>query len=89
MKQATVPGYRIAGKSGTAQIPVSGGYDPDDIIASFVGFGPLPDPQVLILVKLDRPAIDPLLRWGSQTAAPLFQRIAARLFVLLQIPPTE
>ena len=89
MKQATVPGYRVAGKSGTAQIPVSGTYDPNHVIASFVGFGPLPDPQVLILVKLDRPAIDPALRWGSQTAAPLFQRLAARLFVLLHIPPAE
>lgn len=89
MTRATVPGYRIAGKSGTAQIPVSGGYDPNDVIASFVGYGPLPDPQVLILVKLDRPGIDPLVRWGTQTAAPVFQRIAARLFVLLQIPPMQ
>ncbi len=87
MKQATVPGYRIAGKSGTAQIPVSGGYDPNDVIASFVGFGPLPDPQVLIMVKLDRPGIDPALRWGTQTAALVFQRIATRLLVLLHLPP--
>ena len=89
MTQAVVPGYRIAGKSGTAQIPVGGVYDPNHVIASFVGFGPLPDPQVLILVKLDRPGIDPLLRWGTQTAAPVFQRIAARLFVLLHIPPSS
>lgn len=89
MPQAVVPGYRIAGKSGTAQIPGVGGYDSNHVIASFVGFGPLPDPQVLILVKLDRPGIDPLLRWGTQTAAPVFQRIAARLFVLLHIPPTQ
>ncbi len=86
--QAEVPGYRIAGKTGTAQIPTSGGYDPRDVIASFVGFGPLPNPQVLIFVKLDRPDVPPDMRWGSQTAAPLFSRVAQRLFVLLKIPPT-
>ncbi len=86
--QAEVPGYRIAGKTGTAQIPTSGGYDPRDVIASFVGFGPLPNPQVLIFVKLDRPDVPPDMRWGSQTAAPLFRQVAERLFVLLKIPPT-
>ena len=89
LKMAQVPGYRIAGKTGTAQIPVSGGYERDDVITSFLGFGPLPDPQILILVKLDRPQVPMHLRWGTQTAAPVFQRVASRLFVLLGIPPTE
>jgi cell division protein FtsI/penicillin-binding protein 2 len=87
--QAAVPGYRIAGKTGTAQIPGVGGYEPEEVITSFVGFGPLPDPQVLILVKIDRPGIAPELRWGTRTAAPVFQRVAARLFVLLGIPPSH
>jgi cell division protein FtsI/penicillin-binding protein 2 len=86
---AQVPGYRIAGKTGTAQIPVSGGYDPVEVITSFVGFGPLPDPEVLIYVKLERPQVPLHLRWGTQTAAPLFQRVASRLFVLLDIPPAS
>jgi cell division protein FtsI/penicillin-binding protein 2 len=86
---AQVPGYRIAGKTGTAQIPVPGGYDPVEVVTSFVGYGPLPDPEILVLVKLERPQIAQHLRWGTQTAAPLFQRIATRLFVLLDIPPTE
>ncbi len=86
---AQVPGYRIAGKTGTAQIPTTGGYEPEAVIASFVGFGPLPDPEVLILVKLDRPDVPWSMRWGSQTAAPVFQRIASRLFVLLEIPPSN
>lgn len=86
---AQVPGYRIAGKTGTAQIPVSGGYDPVEVITSFIGYGPLPDPEILILVKLERPQVPVHLRWGTQTAAPLFQRVASRLFVLLSIPPTE
>jgi len=87
--QAQVPGYRVAGKTGTAQIPIAGGYDPVDVITSFVGFGPLPDPEVLILVKIDRPQVERNLRWGTQTAAPVFSTVAERLFVLLGIPPTE
>ncbi|MCD6345209.1 MAG: penicillin-binding protein 2 [Anaerolineae bacterium] len=87
MPEAQVPGYRIAGKTGTAQIPGMGGYEQDAVITSFVGFGPLPDPQLLILVKLDRPGVPAAMRWGTQTAAPLFQKVAARLFVLLGIPP--
>lgn len=80
MPQATVPGYRIAGKSGTAQIPVPGGYDPHGTIASFVGYGPVEDPHLLILVRLDRPRSSP---WASQTAALVFQRLATRLFPMV------
>lgn len=82
--QAKVEGYRVAGKTGTAQIPIPGGYDQEGTIASFVGFGPVPDPQLIILVKLDRPKTSP---WGSETAARSFQRLASRLFVVLGIPP--
>jgi len=82
--QARVEGYRVAGKTGTAQIPIPGGYDKEGTITSFVGFGPVPDPQLIILVKLDRPKTSP---WASQTAAPAFRRLAARLFVVLGIPP--
>jgi cell division protein FtsI/penicillin-binding protein 2 len=83
--KARVPGYRMAGKTGTAQIPTPVGYDPRDTIASFVGFGPVEDPQVLILVKLDRPRRSP---WGSEEAAPVFARIAARILPMLGIPPS-
>lgn len=86
MPLAQVPGYRIAGKSGTAQIPIPGGYDPQATIASFVGFGPVEDPQVVVLVRLDRPQASP---WGSQTAAPTFQRVISQIFPLLGIPPGE
>nr|HID13239.1 penicillin-binding protein 2 [Anaerolineae bacterium] len=81
--QAKVEGYRIAGKTGTAQIPIPGGYDEEETIVSFVGFGPVPDPQLILLVKLDRPKTSP---WASETAARAFQRLAARLFVVLGIP---
>ena len=84
--EAQVAGYRVAGKTGTAQIPVPGGYDPQGTIASFVGFGPWPEPQVVILVKLDRPRTSP---WASHTAAPTFQRVMTRLFGMLRIPPQD
>jgi cell division protein FtsI/penicillin-binding protein 2 len=84
--RAQVPGYRIAGKTGTAQIPTPYGYHPHDTIASFVGFAPADDPQFIVLVKLDKPTASP---WGSQTAAPTFRAIAERLFAYMQIPPDE
>jgi len=84
--KAQVPGYRIAGKTGTAQIPTAYGYHPTDTIASFVGYAPADDPRFIVLVKLDKPTASP---WGSQTAAPTFRAIAERLFVYMQIPPDE
>ena len=82
--EALVPGYRVAGKTGTAQIPVPGGYDPTQTIASFIGWGPVDDPQFIVLVKLDRPATS---IWGSETAAPVFASLVKRLVVLMEIPP--
>jgi cell division protein FtsI (penicillin-binding protein 3) len=85
---AGVAGYRIAGKSGTAQIPGEGGYLQDQTIVSFVGFAPADDPQVVILVKLDRP--DPNISlWATHTAAPVFGQVVRRLFDHLGIPPDE
>jgi cell division protein FtsI/penicillin-binding protein 2 len=82
--QALVAGYRIAGKTGTAQIPRPGGYDPTETIGSFVGWGPVDDPRFIVLVKLDEPSSS---IWGSETAAPVFKELVERLVVLLEIPP--
>ncbi|NIV32761.1 MAG: penicillin-binding protein 2, partial [Anaerolineae bacterium] len=82
--EAQVPGYRVAGKTGTAQVPTPYGYHPSHTIASFVGFAPAEDPQFIVLVKLDKPTVSP---WGSRTAAPTFAAIAERLFAYMQIPP--
>jgi cell division protein FtsI/penicillin-binding protein 2 len=81
---AHVEGYRVAGKTGTAEIPIAGGYAPEGTIVTFAGFGPVPDPELVVLVKLDRPKSSPL---ASQTAAPVFQRLLSRLFVVMGIPP--
>jgi len=83
---ARVPGYRIAGKTGTAQIPIPGGYDDPWTIASFVGWGPASDPRLIILVKLDRPTSS---SYGGETAGPIFARLATRMFVLLGAPPDK
>jgi cell division protein FtsI (penicillin-binding protein 3) len=84
--KAMVPGYHIAGKTGTAEVPTAYGYDPEDTIASFVGFAPADDPRFIVLVKLDKPRESP---WGTQTAAPTFQAIAERLFVYMHVPPDD
>jgi cell division protein FtsI/penicillin-binding protein 2 len=81
---AHVEGYRIAGKTGTAQVPGEFGYDPRWTIASFVGWGPVADPRFIVFVRLDKPQSSP---WGSVVAAPVFQEIVERLVVLLEIPP--
>jgi cell division protein FtsI/penicillin-binding protein 2 len=86
---ASVPGYQVAGKTGTAQIPIAGGYSPSEVITSFIAFAPWPEPEVLVLVKLDRPQNERHLRWGTQTAAPVFSRMAERLFTLLGIPSSD
>jgi len=83
-KWAKPEGYRIAGKTGTAQIPVAGHYDEEKTIASFVGFAPADDPAFIMLVTLREPSSSP---WGSETAAPLWFEIADELFTYYGIQP--
>lgn len=77
-------GYKIAGKTGTAQIPIEGHYDPTKTVASFIGFAPVTNPQFLALVVLREPKTS---SWGSETAAPLFFEIAKELLVYYNIAP--
>ena len=81
---ALVPGYRVAGKTGTAQIPVNGFYDATQTNASFIGWGPVDEPQFMIYVWLERPSSS---IWGSETAAPVFAEVAEKAVLLLDIPP--
>lgn len=83
-KFAKPPGYRIAGKTGTAQIAVEGYYDEKKTIASFVGFAPSDNPKFAMLVTLREPSSS---QWGSETAAPLFFNIAKDLFLYYGIAP--
>lgn len=83
-KWAKPVGYRIAGKTGTAQIPVAGHYDKEKTIASFIGFAPADDPKFIMLVTLREPASSP---WGAETAAPLWFGIAKEIFTYYGIQP--
>lgn len=86
--KASVPGYRVAGKSGTAQIATVGGYEREETIVSFVGFAPADDPQFVVLVKLDRPNPN-LNQWGSNTAAPVFANVTRRILNYMNVPPDD
>lgn len=77
-KWAKPKGLSVAGKTGTAQIPIEGHYDPKKTIASFVGFFPAEDPQYTMLVTLREPQSS---QWGSETAAPLWFSIAKQLLL--------
>lgn len=86
-KKAKVPGYSVAGKTGTAQIPKpEGGYYEDRHIGSFAGFFPADNPQFAMVVKLDNPKnVD----WAESSAAPTFGDIAAWMLNYYQIQPTR
>ncbi len=82
---AQVPGYHIAGKTGTAQkVLPQGGYSSSAYVASFVGFVPAKNPRLVILVTVDEPhnAI-----WGGVVAAPAFAEIAKFVLQYLEVPP--
>lgn len=76
--------YRIAAKSGTAQIPLSGKYAEGKTIGSVIGYAPADKPQLLILVKLNEPQADP---WGANTAGPIFFKIMRDLLIYYGISP--
>jgi len=81
---AQLPGYSIAGMPGTARISTAVAFEEgnNSKILSFIGALPAEDPQVVVLVKLDRPDGE----YGHQVAAPVFRRVAERLVILLEIP---
>jgi cell division protein FtsI/penicillin-binding protein 2 len=81
---ALVPGYRVAGKTGTAEIPSPQGYVSSATNASFAGWGPVDDPQFIVYIWIEKPTSSP---WGSVVAAPIFSEVVERLVVLLNIPP--
>lgn len=79
-------GYKMGGKTGTAQIPIKGHYDTSKTIASFIGFAPLDKPKFITLVVLREPESSP---WASETAAPLFFEVAKEFLIYYNIAPEE
>src|SRR5215217_4824107 len=82
--QALLPGYRLSGKTGTAQIPTDYGYDAFHTNVSFVGWGPTDDPQFMVYIWLEKPSTS---IWASETASPVFSKVAEQTVILLNIPP--
>ena len=84
---AQIPGYQVAGKTGTARIPApdGSGYLEGQYIASFIGYLPAGDPKVVVAAILDRPAAG----YGGLAAAPLFRRVALAAITRLGIAPAE
>jgi cell division protein FtsI (penicillin-binding protein 3) len=84
-QEAQLPGYKVAGKTGTAAKPdPDGGYSTSRYVASFVGMVPASSPRLVIVVTVDEPAA---AIWGGVVAAPAFQQIAGFDLQLLNIPP--
>lgn len=85
-KQAGVPGYWVAGKTGTAQVPRTDGlgYQKDVTIGSFAGYAPASDPKFVMLVKIDHPRD---VQWAEESAGPVFGEMAKFLLTYLQVPP--
>lgn len=84
---ALVDGYRIAGKTGTAEISIPGkGYDTELTNTSFVGWGPVDDPKFLVYIWLEKPTSS---KWGSIVTAPIFKRVVSELVVLMNLPPDD
>ncbi len=82
---AQVPGFRVAGKTGTAHKPERGGYAKNKYVASFVGFAPAEKPKFVIAVMVDEPSAGK--HYGGQVAAPVFSQIANDALRRSQISP--
>jgi cell division protein FtsI (penicillin-binding protein 3) len=86
--EAAMTGFRVAGKTGTAQKvdPATGKYSEDHYTASFVGFVPAEKPRLVVAVVLDEPMIG---RYGGDLAGPVFRRVAEASLRYLGVPPTH
>ncbi|GIK83812.1 MAG: penicillin-binding protein [Patescibacteria group bacterium] len=78
--------YPVAGKTGTSQVVTEKGYDDEKTIASFVGYAPPENPKFIMITKLVEPTLSP---WAAETAAPLWHKIARKLYLLFNIAPIQ
>jgi cell division protein FtsI/penicillin-binding protein 2 len=81
--EVSVPGYTLAGKTGTAQVAENGTYSKTKYVASFIGFAPAQDPQLLVAVIVDQPRGE---IYGGSVAAPAFGKIAEFALPYLGVP---
>jgi cell division protein FtsI (penicillin-binding protein 3) len=83
--RAQVPGYRVAGKTGTAYKPENGGYNESKFVSSFVGFGPVSNPRFIVAVMLDEPAAGKHL--GGDVSAPVFSSVMGNALRMMGVAP--
>jgi cell division protein FtsI (penicillin-binding protein 3) len=86
--KAAIPGFRVAGKTGTAQKidPRTGTYSATQFVGSFVGFVPAEAPRLAMIVVIDEPQGD---AWGGTVAAPVFRRVGEQVLNYLGVSPNE
>jgi cell division protein FtsI (penicillin-binding protein 3) len=84
--EVSVPGYTLAGKTGTAEVAENGTYSNTKFVASFVGFAPAEDPKLLVTIVVNQPQGD---IYGGTVAAPAFGQIAKFALPYLHIPPDQ
>ena len=78
-KKAYLEGWDVAGKTGTAQKSISGGYSESKHLSSFVGFFPKDNPQLLALIIIDEPSTSGNQHFGGVSAAPVFKSVMNRI----------
>ena len=83
--RAAVPGYRVAGKTGTAHKAEAGGYSETKYVSSFVGFGPASDPRFIVAVMLDEPM--GARYYGGDVSAPVFSSVMGAALRMMSVPP--
>ena len=83
--RARVPGYKVGGKTGTAQVAGEHGYMEGQYIAGFVGIAPIDNPEVVVVVKIERPGP---IYYGGLVAAPVFNKVCTKILPVLGVPPT-
>lgn len=86
-RHAYIEGYRVAGKTGTAVKVVNGVYDYDKQVVSFIGYAPVDDPKILMLVLVDEPRNTDL--GGGAVAAPIFKKIVTQVLQYMHVPKSD
>ncbi len=86
-RRAAIPGYRVAGKTGTSKKSTAGGYADDRYLALFVGFAPATEPRLAAVVVINEPAGEDY--YGGQVAAPVFSKVMAGALRLLDVMPDD
>lgn len=86
-KRASVPGYRVAGKTGTAHKSVRGGYSEKKYMSTFAGFAPASKPRLVMVVVIDEPGAGE--HFGGVVAAPVFSQVMAGALRFMDIPPDD